>query len=802
MVFLAVIFLAVLFLKIGDLSALERAVTDLPEKTKTGLSNFKIPEFNNRQGDEKNKNITKTHQGSYIEGEVLIKFKDDKIDLKKTKGTAKLEKFSEGKNIEKKNKLENENISLFKIKDKKTVREKISELKNDPNIEYIQPNYKKYPTTISTNDTYRNNLWALDNTGQSVNGTSGTSDKDIDAPEAWAISEGSENTAIVAIIDDGVQYGHPDLLSNMWDGSSCKDENGDYLGGCNYGYDFEEDDKTPLPIGSHGTHIAGIIGAVKNNNKGVIGTAPNVEIMALKYPFTTFGEIQAINFAEQNGAKVINASFTGLFFDQAEKDAIDAYNGLFIAAAGNDSTNNEITPSYPCSYNSANIICVAATDQDDDLAAFSNYGVTSVDVGAPGTNIQSTIAGSSIILNETFESVTPPNIPASWTETDNWGTYSLGGWGNVLYGDVNNIPYAQSANSTVTSSTYNLSGSDGTKIDFWTKCDTEYSTSAWTDYIALEVSSNGSNFTEFFKWDEYALDYWNGDPEDESGGAIYYFEDILIPSQYYTSNFKFRLRWVANGNSDTGGGDGCLVDDIFIESYQNGSEEYGYMQGTSMATPYVAGLAGLLLGYDNSLTNSEVKAAIIDNGDPLSALNGKTVSGKRINAYNALDSLSGSTPDTIPIYALLDKTSDSYFYTTSLVRYNYYLPSKKWFDVGTIWEGFATQEPNTVPVYRMRNKVYRFNFYTTDVVQRDRLDGRPGWQYVGIAWYVYGTQQPNTVPVYHLHNKKERNHFMTSSPGQKTCMDRKPNWYIYKNPAFWVPEEGANLSTNTNSCTF
>jgi len=593
--------------------------------------------------------INKKEKQNYVEDEILVKYKNNKINLDTTSGRAAALNFSSSKSLEKKEDLRKANISVLKIKDSKTVEEKIAELKNDPNIEYVEPNYRRYPTAIDSNDTYKNLLWGLDNTGQSVNGVSGTSDADIDAPEAWTINEGTNASIIVAVIDSGVAYNHPDLIANMWNGSSCKDEYGvAIVGGCNHGYDYADGDNTPLPTtSSHGTHIAGTIAAEKNNNLGIIGVAPQAKIMAIKFGYDIASELKAIDFSIQNGAKVINASFGGADFSQSEYDAINRFKtagGIFVAAAGNSSADNDGgVHSYPSDYDLDNIISVAAMDQNDNLALWSSYGAISVDVGAPGTNIYSTVADSDLLF-ETFEGITPPNIPSGWVKTDYWGTYDTGvtGWDNVLYGDVSHMPYIQTANSVITSPTYNLSNVSGAKIDFWTKCDTEYDTENWTDYMSLEISNDGANFTELGKWDEAMLDYYNGDPIDDSGGAVYHFQDIIITSQYFTSAFQFRLRWVANGNTDTGGGDGCLVDDIKIIKYSDGSDEqydYGYMQGTSMATPHVVGLAGLIWGYKPDLTYSEVKNTILTTGNDLSSLAGKTVSGKRINAFNALDSI-------------------------------------------------------------------------------------------------------------------------------------------------------------------
>ncbi len=578
-----------------------------------------------------------TEKKNYVEGEILVKYKKTKIDLETIEGRASPFKFNKTKWIEKTEDLRKNNISVLKIKDNESFDEEIKKLKNDPNVEYAQPNYQYYPSVISTNDTHKGLLWGLDNTGQTINTVTGTPDADIDAPEAWAIDDGTNSTVVVAVIDTGVAYNHPDLANNMWDGSNCKNENGDVVvGGCNHGYDYEDGDNTPLPTNnSHGTHIAGTISALKNNNKGIIGVAPQAKIMAIKTSLTTSNIILSINFAQENGAKVINASWGGGSNDTALKNTIGSFTGLFIAAAGNANNNNDTTPMYPCSYNLANIICVAATNQNDALASFSSYGLVSVDVGAPGVNILSTIPLETIILNETFEGVTPPAVPSGWVKggvNNNWRTFQLDNgsfWGKVLYGDLTS-PYANNASTTITSTSYDLSAG-GANIDFWTRCDTEYGAS-WTDYMALDFSNDsGSTFTEVLKWSEYSIDS-NRSP---AGNAIKYFENLSISDEYLTSDFKFRFRWVTNSSGNNF--NGCLVDDVKITKFSNGSDEkYGYMNGTSMATPNVAGLAALIGGYNPNLTTEQIKNIILSTGDELPALSSKTVSGKRINAQKAL----------------------------------------------------------------------------------------------------------------------------------------------------------------------
>lgn len=571
---------------------------------------------------QKNKLETDNIPLDYVAGEVLVKYKEHKINLETLTGKTAASKFALSNALEKKEDFTISNISVLKITDSETVAQKIAELENDPNVEYAEPNYRRFPAEISTNDTHRGLLWGLDNTGQPVGGTSGTSDADVDAPEAWLINEGTNASVIVAIIDDGVAYNHPDLLQNMWDGSSCKNESGGTLGNCNHGYDFENNDTTPLPTeGSHGTNIAGIIAAAKNNSIGIVGVAPEAQIMAIKFAFDIASEIRAIDFAIANGAKVINASFGGTEYSEAEYAAIARFRdagGIFVAAAGNGATDNETSPIYPSDYDLENIISVAATDQNDELASFSNYSATSVDVGAPGVNVYSTEGYR--IFNEDFEDVTPPSIGIQFTQSQSgnatWGTKSsIDNSNKALFGDHENWgAYQENVVSHIDSAVINLSGKPNSYLNFAVLCDTEEG------------------------FDGIILSFWNGSAwvaQSAYTGLGVLAEEISL-SDFATNDFKFRLTWVAN---ESVSGSGCFIDDIKIVDSDSANEAYEYTSGTSMAAPYVAGLAALIQGYNPSLTATEVKQTILNSGDSLDSLHGKTVSGKRINAQKALEAV-------------------------------------------------------------------------------------------------------------------------------------------------------------------
>ncbi len=255
------------------------------------------------------------------------------------------------------------------------------------------------------NDPLFGSLWGLHNSGQTVNGLAGTLGADINATAAWDITNGSSNV-IVAIVDTGVDYNHPDLSANIWTnpgeipGNGIDDDHNGYIDDI-HGWNFVTNASDPLDDNGHGTHVSGTIGASGNNGIGVVGVNWQVKMMALK-AFDAAGSgftsdaVSAILYANANGASVISNSWSGSGFDQALKDAIDTSPAVVVCAAGNIDQqhiqpNNDVIPQYPASFTSANIISVAATDQNDLLASFSHFGLVSVDLAAPGVNIWSTV---------------------------------------------------------------------------------------------------------------------------------------------------------------------------------------------------------------------------------------------------------------------------------------------------------------------------------------------------------------------------------------------------------------------------
>lgn len=265
--------------------------------------------------------------------------------------------------------------------------------------DYAEPDYEVHALATPNDPLYSSGvLWGLNNTGQ--NG--GTYDADIDGPEGWDLRHDATNI-IVAVIDTGIRLTHQDLAANLWrntaeiTGNGLDDDHDGYVDDVN-GINAISHTGNPNDDNGHGTHVAGIIGGLGNNGVGVAGVAWRVQLMGCKFLSSSGGgwdsdAITCIDYARTHGASVLNNSWGGGSYSQGLKDAIDAAGTagiIFVAAAGNSSSDIDRYAFYPASYDCPNIVVVAATTRNDDLAYFSSYGQATVALGAPGMDITST----------------------------------------------------------------------------------------------------------------------------------------------------------------------------------------------------------------------------------------------------------------------------------------------------------------------------------------------------------------------------------------------------------------------------
>jgi subtilisin family serine protease len=330
----------------------------------------------------------------YVPGELLVKFKRGVTNVARQRhhAEADAEVLSEIHAL---------GVDRVRSRRGETTESLRARYRKFADVEYAEPNVI-IRAQVVPNDPSFGLLWGLYNTGQS----GGRIGADISAPEAWDLQTGS-TAVLVADLDTGVDDTHPDLDSNIWTNAAESAGNGKDDDGNGYiddvhGWDFVNQDNDPTDDYGHGTHTAGIIGAVGNNGAGVVGVAWRTAIMPLKIlnaqgSGTIADAASALLYAVQMGARISNNSWGCQGTDcysQTFQDALTvaAQHGmLFVSSAGNNESNNDQVPVYPCSYTAPNVICVSATDQNDQLAYFSNYGASTVHLGAPGVSIMSTV---------------------------------------------------------------------------------------------------------------------------------------------------------------------------------------------------------------------------------------------------------------------------------------------------------------------------------------------------------------------------------------------------------------------------
>ncbi len=290
-------------------------------------------------------------------------------------------------------------VFALKLPEGFPVNEAVEFFKSLGFVEFAEPDIVfKLSSKKVPNDPLFQKQWGLNN----------SSDTDIDAPEGWSKETGSKDI-VIAVIDTGVDYRHEDLKENIWknerecNGIKGVDDDGNgYVDDC-YGWNAVSDNPDPMDDNGHGTHVSGIAAGDGNNGKGIAGVSWNSKILPLKFMDSSgrgnlSDAIECIEYIVKNiqkgvNIKVVNASWGGYQKSSSLKEAIEKLKEedvLFVSAAGNDKNNNDEKPYYPASYRIDNIIAVAATDKDDNLASFSNYGKNSVDVAAPGVDILST----------------------------------------------------------------------------------------------------------------------------------------------------------------------------------------------------------------------------------------------------------------------------------------------------------------------------------------------------------------------------------------------------------------------------
>jgi subtilisin family serine protease len=530
-----------------------------------------------------------------------------------------------------------------------TEREAAAQLERDPNVLYAEPN-AIVRETATPNDTRFKALWGLRNTGQQVKFVAGSADADIDATEAWSLGAGLGSSVRVAVVDSGVVASHPDLAANMFinpgeDGGGKRtngvDDDGNGKIDDFRGWDFAQNDNNPTTNRDHGTHVAGTIAGRSNNNLGVAGAASfptssgswrGPRILAVKVldeqgAGTVAALADGLVYAGTMNARVANASI-GFAGTSATLDSAIRSNPstLYVVAAGDNGTSNDTSPVSPCNPATTpdppNKLCVAATNSSDALAGFSNFGAANVDLAAPGVNILSTVP-TQTIFSDSFETA----LTGRW-RTNDAGQTGAPRWARTtLFStspthSITDSPagnYVANQNNWVRNTTgFNLTGASNCKVIAQVMIDTEDNFD-WFTIEATRTPAAPASWQELFAF--------------SGAGTGSVTADIPAAFNGQTGVFV-RFRLDSDGSNQD---DGSYVDDVAVKCRKNGfgATSYGFLNGTSMASPHVAGAAAFLFTKFPIATVAQVKDKILRGADRKASLTGDVRTGARLNLYKA-----------------------------------------------------------------------------------------------------------------------------------------------------------------------
>jgi subtilisin family serine protease len=528
-------------------------------------------------------------------------------------------------------------VELVRLEPGTSVSEGRAEFEERHAVRFAQPDHVVEPDAVP-NDPVFPIQWGYRNVGQMVGGISGTPDADIDGPEAWDLTTGSPGVK-AAIIDTGVDYAHPDLAANIWanpgESGSGKETNGVDDDGNGMiddfrGYDFVGgNDNDPRDLHGHGTHVAGIVGAVGNNADAVTGVSQQVTLIPVRIGGITGGAfesdiVQGLNYAEVRGADIANLSF-GVLSSPAVVNAIRAApNTLFVLSAGNDGINVDGS-GLMCNTTEPNVICVAATDQVDTLTGFSNFGPNAVELGAPGQNVWSTYSRNTRFFDG-FNTTDPPTAndwflsPGSeWTHEvappdvapDRSLSDSVGNYDNTLDNTFARhvVDLTDQTDCTLSYLLFRSAPDTGDVLRVEEAEDINFATGL---SLGNHVGGTGGDF-------------------DEMGWELTNEPD---PTHY----FRFRL----DLDGDLVFADGAYIDNVRVNC---AAHNVALLGGTSMAAPMVAGTAALAKAFEPGTSVAELRGAILNGVDPVPALAGQVATGGRLNARRTLE-LINRPPET------------------------------------------------------------------------------------------------------------------------------------------------------------
>jgi subtilisin family serine protease len=580
-----------------------------------------------------------TPKTTYVPGQIIVLWEEDasRSDKLAAKRDAEVDSAVT---------LGDPSFQAVEIEPGQSTSDAIAELEANPAVAVAERDALLAPTSIP-NDPLFGQLWALQNAGVGVGGFVGaTEGADIDATEAWdqflpPFAGLPGKGVVVADIDSGYRFEGVELGPVSVPGF-------DFVGS---NADSPSEDSNPtddnLVSGGHGVHTAGTIGAAGNNETGITGVAQDARIMplrvcsgspsnsnALRCPTSSI--IAAINYAGSHGARVANISLTNTSPSTLMREALAKNPGtLFVISAGNDGVNNDSVGHhhYPCDYQPGsevpgaieNVVCVTATDQADKLASFSDWGSTSVDLGAPGTEILSTYPVEDM-LSEDPELT---NFGIRWTAGLEGGFGRTNEAPLTSFGISDSPEEAPVANSTRES-----------ELTTAIAIPSGYGNCQLSGRRFVALGSSGK-FTQEIVVNESEV--IKATPTSTSGSLMASFAMPPI-SGLAGDSVKIRFRYEV-GSSPTPS-NGVWLDDLQFACYQAPTVPPGYafLQGTSMAAPQVSGTAALMFSLHPEASLTAVRNALLASVDPIASLTGKTVTGGRLDAARALAELDTTAP--------------------------------------------------------------------------------------------------------------------------------------------------------------
>lgn len=573
----------------------------------------------------------------YVDGEALVVYKKNISFAKATTGLQ--QRAVQMKNHYPNLSRQREKVVALVRNNKKTTVELIQELQNDPDIETVEPNYyRRLSAPLAEGDPDFSQLWGLRNTGQTVNFSAGTNGADVKFLDAWRLARPTSNEVVIAVIDSGIDPTHPDLASNLWSNAleipdnNIDDDNNGYIDDTQ-GYDFVLSTGKLTDAGQHGTHVAGTAAASGRNHIGGIGVQFKAKILPLKVSsdgqfIISSAAIAAYDYCtslKQRGVNIVtaNASFGGTTFSASEFNAISAMRDAGIvlcAAAGNESVNNDLIPSYPANYNLSNIISVASLTQAQQLSSFSNFGATTVDIAAPGSNIYSTRPVKDaqrvvrvVIGNTTYNA---EEIEFSGRTVTNGVTAQIYHCG---LGNISEFPPAVAGNIALISRGV---------LTFAQKVSNAMSAGA----IAAVIYDNTASSITASLWTLATAANW-------------------IPALRITQADGLAI--VAMN----------LPTQATAENSRILSTAYQFLSGTSMASPHVAGAIAFAAWNFPNETMPQRMNRILNNADNVTALSEKVINNASLNLVKIVDTDADFLPDwwEIEFFGNLNQGSDQDF---------------------------------------------------------------------------------------------------------------------------------------------